>query len=650
MSKIRLEWITGKRLIERWNLEVRELQILIQNGLPVYNTDYGIEDKGPIYRKIPSQNYDPNDFLPEKSIVEKNNLHDFQMLLESPFPISKTGLTKDQILNNLLFRLEDIENYEKDYGLNIDLVKKAIREGSEFALYDSIINGGNRPFLDKFSNEKHIQQLLDDFWSVKLVIGKNGFEPSTNSDQIRLDAFVKNGDTIVLEIDENEEPLRGTLKCTTDDKLEELIDLEFPPPINLKAEYFFSIIEFEYEKIKLNAKNILKTASSEQDLSLYANKNIQRLKEMAYQAHLLSKRLRIKGRSAWDHPDSYVIDVLKTYIIRLILYYQGLFQPYLKIPIQDEDQLRTGLYGLPPIDVSINDLNRRVMEKFYERLGYEIDILDGNSSTHSIQYFKNLAMNKNWRKISANQAVSVGFVGLCHLKLIMATDDDYLRDSQNLPLNDIYFSIIKEEGPPIFGPQALHPKNFIDRLKMWMEIIGSWTLGNYPYFYSKRPTNSYLELYNYDCALKKLETKPIKDKLLSKQKNKQSFKEIARANQAVHNLTAFIKLSDLRNYLINEIGISLPPLLFPVQQDFEFTEHQIKKLRPNQNARIKCRDIAQGIWMERSKITIADMLNEPEIVVASTKSNGKLYSEKTVRNWIKELCPNRSPGRPKKKG
>jgi hypothetical protein len=43
--------------------------------------------------------------------------------------------------------------------------------------------------------------------------------------------------------------------------------------------------------------------------------------------------------------------------------------------------------------------------------------------------------------------------------------------------------------------------------------------------------------------------------------------------------------------------------------------------------------------MERSKITIADMLNESEIVHASTKSNGDLYSEKTVRNWINDLCP-----------
>ena len=26
-------------------------------------------------------------------------------------------------------------------------------------------------------------------------------------------------------------------------------------------------------------------------------------------------------------------------------------------------------------------------------------------------------------------------------------------------------------------------------------------------------------------------------------------------------------------------------------------------------------------------------------------SEGKIYAEKTIRNWIKELCPNRSPGR-----
>jgi len=53
MSKIRFEWITGRRLIERWNLDLRELHILIQNGLPVYNPNYELENRGPIYNETP---------------------------------------------------------------------------------------------------------------------------------------------------------------------------------------------------------------------------------------------------------------------------------------------------------------------------------------------------------------------------------------------------------------------------------------------------------------------------------------------------------------------------------------------------------------------------------------------------------------------
>ena len=68
-----------------------------------------------------------------------------------------------------------------------------------------------------------------------------------------------------------------------------------------------------------------------------------------------------------------------------------------------------------------------------------------------------------------------------------------------------------------------------------------------------------------------------------------------------------------------------------------------KKLRHDQMCRIKCRDIAKIIWAKDPTITIVDMINEDEIVKASTKKNGKLYTEKTVRNWIKDLCPDREP-------
>ena len=72
-----------------------------------------------------------------------------------------------------------------------------------------------------------------------------------------------------------------------------------------------------------------------------------------------------------------------------------------------------------------------------------------------------------------------------------------------------------------------------------------------------------------------------------------------------------------------------------------------KKLRPNQKHKIECRKIASKIWENDPKVTIADMILRDEIAkVCETK----VYCETTLRNWIKDLCPDRSPGRrPKKK-
>lgn len=75
-----------------------------------------------------------------------------------------------------------------------------------------------------------------------------------------------------------------------------------------------------------------------------------------------------------------------------------------------------------------------------------------------------------------------------------------------------------------------------------------------------------------------------------------------------------------------------------------------KKLRPNQKAKIKCREIAKIIWNKDPSITIADMINHPEILPHTKKRDGNYYVEKTIHNWIKDLCPDRSPGRkPKQK-
>jgi len=71
-----------------------------------------------------------------------------------------------------------------------------------------------------------------------------------------------------------------------------------------------------------------------------------------------------------------------------------------------------------------------------------------------------------------------------------------------------------------------------------------------------------------------------------------------------------------------------------------------RKLTQEQRHKIDSRAAAMKIWSESPEITIQDMIQRDEIANAC---EGVVYGEKTIRNWIKDLAPNRKPGRPKKK-
>jgi preprotein translocase subunit Sss1 len=64
-----------------------------------------------------------------------------------------------------------------------------------------------------------------------------------------------------------------------------------------------------------------------------------------------------------------------------------------------------------------------------------------------------------------------------------------------------------------------------------------------------------------------------------------------------------------------------------------------------QEANKKCREIATRIWDRQPDFTIAAMVNHSEIIHQARKPDGSCYSEMTIRNWIRDLCPNPKPGR-----
>jgi hypothetical protein len=75
----------------------------------------------------------------------------------------------------------------------------------------------------------------------------------------------------------------------------------------------------------------------------------------------------------------------------------------------------------------------------------------------------------------------------------------------------------------------------------------------------------------------------------------------------------------------------------------EPAEFKEKNLRQSQMHNARCRAIAEVLWGQNPKMTIEDMINSDEINKIGCENES--YNEKTIRNWIKDLCPNRSPGR-----
>jgi len=70
-----------------------------------------------------------------------------------------------------------------------------------------------------------------------------------------------------------------------------------------------------------------------------------------------------------------------------------------------------------------------------------------------------------------------------------------------------------------------------------------------------------------------------------------------------------------------------------------------KKLLPCQRHKEACRKVAGGIWKKKPDLTIVDMIKRLERI---KECEAKKYKGKhTIRNWIKDLCPNRKGGRRK---
>jgi len=66
--------------------------------------------------------------------------------------------------------------------------------------------------------------------------------------------------------------------------------------------------------------------------------------------------------------------------------------------------------------------------------------------------------------------------------------------------------------------------------------------------------------------------------------------------------------------------------------------------RSNQRHRLKVREIAKTLWQKNPDWTIQKLIENDEVKAATRPRE---YSVRTLRSWIKDLAPDRRPGRRK---
>jgi hypothetical protein len=125
-----------------------------------------------------------------------------------------------------------------------------------------------------------------------------------------------------------------------DGKQPEFDKLNIPRPPDKKAEYFLSLIETEFDEIRKRAQKFLDHVQKEKQIPQFAKENIQKAKKLAVDSGHLGKLLKPEDSDTLSDSDAYIIHVLGLFLIRSISFYQGLFEPFLKIPQDSEDELR----------------------------------------------------------------------------------------------------------------------------------------------------------------------------------------------------------------------------------------------------------------------------------------------------------------------
>ena len=208
-------------------------------------------------------------------------------------------------------------------------------------VYKEILKNKFCPDDEKGSSKKVLLEMLQQINKFEIKIEGLNIDIKKELGKINFREFgFKERADVKIEFKEEvfDDNTKIVLKPKTIYELED--NIELPKHSNNKQKQYLALMADTFERIKIKAENILEETNEHKHIEMYANKNIQKILRIFYEAITVLTKLQ-KNK---DNTDRFFVYVQTIFIMNSILYYQSMFSAYHKEKDYSKKTLKIELY------------------------------------------------------------------------------------------------------------------------------------------------------------------------------------------------------------------------------------------------------------------------------------------------------------------
>ena len=218
-------------------------------------------------------------------------------------------------------------------------MKKAYQK-IDVDVFKEILSGKYCPTAEKGASKKVLFEIIKEISQVEITIKRKDIDKNEIIENINFKeyGFEKPSD---VKITFKETVFGHTeLILQTKNIYELQEEIELPTARNNKQKLYQALLSDTFERLKIKCYNVLDEANEQKHIELYANKNIQAITRIFYEA----KTLLNKSKKKPNDKDRFYIYVQTLFILNTVLFLQNMFSSYYKEKIYSKKTLKLEMY------------------------------------------------------------------------------------------------------------------------------------------------------------------------------------------------------------------------------------------------------------------------------------------------------------------